>query len=99
MAIDSNVVIEKIKNFEQMFVLFSTFTHHPFVVCDEETFDDQVYVFDYVKEKTDLLVKEGGIACSSGKEVAEKADVIITSAFLYVGTDAYISPFINHGAM
>jgi len=40
--------------------------------------DDQVYVFDYVKEKTDLLVKEGGIACSSGKEVAEKADVIIT---------------------
>jgi len=40
--------------------------------------DDQVYVFDYVKEKTDLLVKEGGIACSSGKEVAEKSDVIIT---------------------
>ncbi len=40
--------------------------------------DDQVYVFDYVKEKTDLLAKEGGIACASGKEVAEKADVIIT---------------------
>ena len=45
MAVDSNVVIEKINNFEQMFVLFSTFTHHPFIVCDEETFDDQVYVF------------------------------------------------------
>nr|WP_027871446.1 SseB family protein [[Eubacterium] cellulosolvens] len=45
MAVDSNVVIEKINNFEQMFVLFSTFTHHPFIVCDEETFDDQIYVF------------------------------------------------------
>ena len=40
--------------------------------------DDPVYVFDFVKEKIDLLVKEGAIGCSSSREVAEKADMIIT---------------------
>ncbi len=40
--------------------------------------DDTVYVFDFVKEKVDLLVKDGAIACSSGREAAEKADMIIT---------------------
>ena len=40
--------------------------------------DDPVYVFDFVKEKVDLLVKDGAIACSSSREAAEKADMIIT---------------------
>lgn len=40
--------------------------------------DDEVYVFDALKEKTDLLVKEGGTGCTSAKEAAEKADLIIT---------------------
>lgn len=40
--------------------------------------DDAVYVFDFVKEKVDLLVKDGAVACTSGREAAEKADMIIT---------------------
>lgn len=40
--------------------------------------DDTVYVFDFVKEKVDLLVKDGAVACTSGREAAEKADMIIT---------------------
>lgn len=40
--------------------------------------DDKVYVFDYVKEKIDLLVSKGAVACSSSIEVAENSDVIIT---------------------
>ena len=40
--------------------------------------DDDVYVFDFVKEKVDLLESKGAKACSSSKEVAEKADVIIS---------------------
>ncbi len=39
---------------------------------------EPVYVFDFVKEKVDLLVKEGAVACTSSFEVAEKADMIIT---------------------
>lgn len=39
---------------------------------------DKVYVFDYVKEKVDLLVSKGAVGCSSSIEVAENSDVIIT---------------------
>lgn len=40
--------------------------------------DDEVYVFDFVKEKVELLQSKGAIACESSKEVAEKVDVFIT---------------------
>lgn len=40
--------------------------------------DDKVYVFDFVKEKVDLLVSKGAIGCSSSKEVAENVDVFIS---------------------
>lgn len=40
--------------------------------------DDKVYVFDYVKEKVDLLVSKGAVGCSSSIEVAKNSDVIIT---------------------
>lgn len=40
--------------------------------------DDAVYVFDYVKEKVDQLAAIGAMACTSSKEVAENADVIIS---------------------
>ncbi|MCR5396446.1 MAG: NAD(P)-dependent oxidoreductase [Lachnospiraceae bacterium] len=40
--------------------------------------DDDVYVFDFVKEKVDILESKGAKACSSSKEVAEKVDVIIS---------------------
>ncbi|EOI55423.1 NAD(P)-dependent oxidoreductase [Enterococcus gilvus] len=39
----------------------------------------EVYVFDFVKEKVQELVAEGAIAASSGKEVAENADIVFTS--------------------
>lgn len=40
--------------------------------------DDRVYVFDYVKEKIEKLEKAGAAGCSSSREVAENADVIIS---------------------
>ncbi|HAE14952.1 MAG TPA: 3-hydroxyisobutyrate dehydrogenase [Erysipelotrichaceae bacterium] len=40
--------------------------------------DDQVFVFDHVKEKTEALANAGGIACTSCRETAEHADLIIT---------------------
>ncbi len=40
--------------------------------------DDEVFVFDIVKEKTDKLAALGGIACGSLKELAEKSDVFIS---------------------
>lgn len=40
--------------------------------------NDNVYVFDYIKEKIDLLVSKGAVGCSSSIEVAKNSDVIIT---------------------
>lgn len=40
--------------------------------------DDDIYVFDFVKEKVDLLVSKGAKGCGSSKEVAENVDVIIS---------------------
>lgn len=40
--------------------------------------DDEVYVFDFVKEKVELLESKGAIGCSSSLELAEKSDVIIS---------------------
>ena len=37
-----------------------------------------VYAFDFNIERADELVALGGVACASGKEVAENADVVIT---------------------
>lgn len=40
--------------------------------------DDTVYVFDFVEEKVKKLEAVGAVGCSSSKEVAEHADVIIS---------------------
>lgn len=40
--------------------------------------DAPVYVFDFVKEKVELLESKGAIGCENSVEVAKAADVIIT---------------------
>ena len=45
MTIDNSFMMKKLENHEFLFALFSPATHSPFVVCDEETMDDQIYVF------------------------------------------------------
>lgn len=40
--------------------------------------DDTVYVFDFVKEKVDLLASKGAVACSDSAELAQKSDIIIS---------------------
>lgn len=38
-------VMERLKNAEELFVVCSVTHHLPYVVCDEKTFDDQIYLF------------------------------------------------------
>lgn len=40
--------------------------------------NDTVYVFDFVKEKVELLASKGAVACADSVELAEKSDVIIS---------------------
>ncbi|GLC81387.1 NAD(P)-dependent oxidoreductase [Lacrimispora brassicae] len=40
--------------------------------------DDTVYVFDFEKEKADLLASKGAVACGDSVELAKASDVIIS---------------------
>ncbi|OON90964.1 MAG: 3-hydroxyisobutyrate dehydrogenase [Candidatus Epulonipiscium fishelsonii] len=40
--------------------------------------NDEVYVFDFVKEKVELLESKGAIPCTSALDLAEKSDIIIS---------------------
>ena len=61
MTVDNRFLIKKFEQFEEIFVLFSQTTKLPFIECDEETFDDQIFVFteeERVKEAGQKYVKE-----------------------------------------
>lgn len=46
MAVDKSFLIRSIQRKEAMIVAYCAFTNMPFVICDPETFNDQVYLFD-----------------------------------------------------
>ena len=43
---DKQQIAEKIKKLDYIFVPYCRATKQPFVVCDQDTFDDQVWIFD-----------------------------------------------------
>lgn len=45
MAVDQVFVIRKLQGLEQMFVVYSAATRMPFATCDEESFNDQAWIF------------------------------------------------------
>ena len=45
MSIDNKFAVKKLQKLDGFFTVFSPLTRKPYVACDEETFDDQVYVF------------------------------------------------------
>ena len=56
MTIDTSFIRKRIEKFDHIYALFSPYTHLPFIECDEETFDDQIYVFT-TKEMTQTFAK------------------------------------------
>ena len=44
MTVDNRFWKKKFEQYEQIFALYSQATNLHFLVCDPETFDDQVYV-------------------------------------------------------
>lgn len=45
MTIDNSFMVKRFMKFDTVYVLYSAGANMPFVECDENTFDDQVYVF------------------------------------------------------
>lgn len=46
MAVDKSFLIRSIQKKEQIIVAYCAYTNMPFVVCDPESFNDQVWIFD-----------------------------------------------------
>ena len=62
MAVDNKFLIRKIKGLAKAYVMFSRVTRHPFAVCDEETFDDQLWLFsteESVKDTAQKFLEKG----------------------------------------
>ena len=46
-------IIKKLQNLDEMLVAYSAVTRMPFAICDDESFNDQVWIFtDQDKLKT-----------------------------------------------
>ena len=45
MSVDKSSVLKKLRESDAIYVLMSDCTRMPFVVCDPETYDDEVFVF------------------------------------------------------
>lgn len=45
MAVDHTFAIKKFRSLKEMYVLYSAATQMPFVTCDAETYNDQIWVF------------------------------------------------------
>ena len=45
MTVDNQFILRKLQSLENATIVFSTVTKHPFLVCDEETFDDELLLF------------------------------------------------------
>ena len=68
MAVDKSFLIRSIQKKETMIVAYCAFTNMPFIVCDPETFNDQVWIFDteallqeFAKEYTEKKILLRGI--------------------------------------
>lgn len=52
-------VLMKLRNAEAIYVLMSDFTRMPFVECDEETFDDEVFLYFHEEDAKKEAQKRG----------------------------------------
>lgn len=84
MTIDNSFMIKKLESFESVYVLFSAATRSPFVECDEDTMDDQIYLFtseDKAKEYAERFRKEK-LAVQPAKLPGKAAKPFFTSLYL-----------------
>ena len=85
MVVDNSFMIHKIRTFKEIFLLYSGFTHRPFIECDDETFNDQVYLFTSAKAAQEFAVPytQNKILLQAVQIPQEKLDAMLKSLYLY----------------
>lgn len=64
MDINKLKLLERLQKSDAIYVLISRYTKMPYVVCDAETFDDEVFLFfgeEAAKQEAERLNKEGNL--------------------------------------
>ncbi len=84
MAVDYRLVIKELQGLENFYVFFAQTTRMPYVECDQETFDDQVYLFKEEEEakKWAEEYKEKQIPLTTVKVGKEQMLMFYTSLYL-----------------
>ncbi len=77
----SNFFLKKFQKLDNLYVLFCQTTRIPYIECDEETFDDQVFVFTREERAKEIL-----------KQYLEEKQLVLGSAKL---PKAQILPFLG----
>lgn len=84
-------VIRKIQNAGEVYTILSRATNQPFVICDKETFNDQVWIFenkeDVEKEAKPLIEKKNPIAVI---RVENKSFINFYAALYTVGVNSVV---------
>ena len=85
MAIDNSFMIKRLEGFDTLYVLFSAATHAPFVECDEETMDDQIYVFTTEESARECAERYRAekLAVQPAKLPGKAVKAFFTSLFLF----------------
>lgn len=55
MTVDNKFILRKLQNLKTATIVYSTVTKHPFVVCDEETYDDEILLFADTNEMQEAV--------------------------------------------
>ena len=68
MAVDKRFLIKSVQKKNEMIVAYCAYTNMPFVICDPESYNDQVWIFDnepllqeFAKEYTQKKILLKGI--------------------------------------
>ena len=74
MTIDKSFLVKKIQKRTDMVVAYCAFTNMPLVVCDPETFNDQVWIFEneallqeFAKSYTEKKILLKGVQYKNGQ--------------------------------
>lgn len=88
MAVDNRFMIKRLQGLETVFVSFAQTTRMPYVECDKETFDDQVYLFADEEDAKNWAKEYGEQNIPLTTVKAEKEQILIVySSFHLMGVN------------
>lgn len=84
MAADNQLIIKKLQGMDTFYAAFSDATRLPYVACDQETFDDQVYIFAEEKDADEWAKAQAEEKIAINTAKVEKGQMLMFYTSLYL---------------